>query len=242
MIQVERVYKSFSEPALRGCSLRVEKGQMLGLVGPPGAGKSVLLRAIAGLVTPDAGSIRHFGEEIVHSSHLDRRRIQSKVGMLFQNVALFDFLSVGDNLRFVLRQVDGLSPAEIEQRVQQELSAVGLSDFARRDPRELSGGQRRRIGIARAAIARPQVLLYDEPAAGLDPVTTARAFRLLRTQISRLNAVMIVVSSDIDRLLPAVDVTAVMMAGRIVAAGTQRKLLSCENTAVRSFLEGRSDA
>lgn len=241
MISCERVYKAFDEPVLRGVSLMVPRRALLGLVGPPGAGKSVLLRAIAGLIDADAGSIQVAGREVVHADYQARRELQRGIGMLFQNVALFDFMTVGENIAFPLERSDQLSKAEVARRVAEELGEVGLSGFEGRMPAELSGGQKRRVGIARAGITRPPLLIYDEPAAGLDPVSTSRIFRLLKAQKDRLGATLLVVSSDIDRLLPVTDELAVMHKGRVVTQGTEDDVRRAGIPLVTQFLEGRTD-
>jgi phospholipid/cholesterol/gamma-HCH transport system ATP-binding protein len=210
-------------------------------VGPPAAGKSVLLRAIAGLCQPDAGSVKVQGEEIVGADEETRRRAQGRIGMLFQNVALFDFMTVADNVAFPLRRTSDLSEAEIAKRVAHELEAVGLGGFEERMPAGLSGGQKRRVGIARAAITAPSVLLYDEPAAGLDPVTTSRTFALLQEQRRRLGAALVVISSDIDRLLPVTNEVAMMHRGRILFQGTEGMLRAVGDPVIRQFLEGSTD-
>jgi phospholipid/cholesterol/gamma-HCH transport system ATP-binding protein len=240
LISLDRVYKSFESPVLRGVTLTARGGRILGLVGPPGAGKTVLLRAIAGLVDVDAGKIRILGREMVQSSGKTRRQLQGSIGMLFQNVALFDFMTVGQNVAFPLVR-RGEVASEIEARVARELAEVGLSGFEHRQPAGLSGGQRRRVGIARAAITRPPVLLYDEPAAGLDPVTTSRTFALLQKQRDRLGSTLIVISSDIDRLLPVADELAVMHEGRILAQGTVSDVKNAGDPIIDQFLEGRTD-
>lgn len=240
MIALDRVYKSFESPVLRGVTLTAKAGRLLGLVGPPAAGKTVLLRAIAGLVEVDAGKIGILGREMVHSSAKIRRMLQSSIGMLFQNVALFDFMTVGENVAFPLKR-RGEDPRDVRERVRLELAEVGLAGFEERMPAGLSGGQRRRVGIARAAITRPPILLYDEPAAGLDPVTTSRTFALLQKQRDRLGSTLVVISSDIDRLLPVADEVAVMHEGRILAQGTQRDVRAWGDPVIDQFLEGRTD-
>lgn len=240
MISLDRVYKSFESPVLRGVTLTAKAGRLLGLVGPPGAGKTVLLRAIAGLVEVDAGRIRILGREMVQAEPKLRRTLQSSIGMLFQNVALFDFMTVGQNVAFPLQR-RGEPQAEIRARVERELAEVGLAGFENRQPSGLSGGQRRRVGIARAAITRPPILLYDEPAAGLDPVTTSRTFALLQKQRDRLGSTLVVVSSDLDRLLPVADEVAVMHEGRILAQGTEREVRRQGDPVIDQFLDGRTD-
>jgi len=240
VISLDRVYKSFESPVLRGVTLTAKAGRLLGLVGPPGAGKTVLLRAIAGLVEVDAGKIGILGREMVQCPPRTRRMLQSSIGMLFQNVALFDFMTVGENVAFPLKR-RGEDARDVRERVRLELLEVGLSGFEDRMPTGLSGGQRRRVGIARAAVTRPPVLLYDEPAAGLDPVTTSRTFALLQKQRDRLGSTLIVISSDIDRLLPAADEVAVMHQGRILAQGTEREVRARGDPIIEQFLEGRID-
>lgn len=241
MITCERVYKAFEEPVLRGVSLTAPTGLFTGLVGPPAAGKSVLLRAIAGLIQAEAGSIRVGASEVVGASYAMTRDVQASIGMLFQNVALFDFMTVGENLAFPLRRLRGLGEAEIAQRVAEELERVGLPGFEARLPAQLSGGQRRRVGVARAAITSPPFLLYDEPAAGLDPVSTSRIFALLKDQQRRLGSTLLVVSSDLDRLLSVCDRLAVMHRGRVLARGLVSEVRASSDPVVAQFLEGRTD-
>lgn len=241
MIKVERVYKSFDEPVLRGCTFSARRGELVGLIGPPASGKSVLLRAIAGLEAFEAGSIIVGGQELMDASESTLRQVRGHIGMLFQNVALFDFMTVYENVAFPLRRLAKLGEDEIAQRVHFELHAVGLSSLEAAMPARLSGGQKRRVGLARAAISRPRVLLYDEPAAGLDPVTTSRTFALLKEQRRRLGATIVVVSSDIDRLLPLVDRIAVMYQGRVIFQGTHAELALSHQPLIRQFIEGQVD-
>ena len=201
----------------------------------------MLLRAIAGLCDVEAGSIRVGPTEVVHASYRQKRLLQAELGMLFQNVALFDFLTVGENIAFPLVRRGGLTGDAIRALVGQELEEVGLPGFSERMPAELSGGQKRRVGIARAAITRPPFLLYDEPAAGLDPVTASRIFLMLREMQQRLGSTLIVVSSDIDRLLPITDLVAVMHRGRVLSLGPEQQVRSSTDPVVSQFLEGRTD-
>ncbi len=235
MIAVERVYKSFEQPALRGCSLDVARAEIVGLVGPAGSGKSVLLRSIAGLQEVDAGSIRVMNRQVVDASPGELREVRRHIGMLFQNVALFDFMSVFDNVAFPLRRATQLGRDEVEQRVRAELDAVGLRGLEERTPASLSGGQQRRVGIARAAVTRPPILLYDEPAAGLDPVSTARVFALIREQRRRLGASIIVVSSDVDRVAQAVDQVVMLHEGRAIFQGRPALASVSSKKLVRQF-------
>lgn len=241
MIAVERVYKSFEQPVLRGCSLQVARGEIVGVVGPAGSGKSVLLRSLAGLQQVDAGSIRIMEQEVVDASPLELRQVRRHIGMLFQNIALFDFLSVFENVAFPLRRAAQLGKKEIEAKVRAELEAVGLLGFEERAPASLSGGQQRRVGLARAAVMCPPILLYDEPAAGLDPVSSARVFSLIREQRRRLGASVVVVSSDVDRLAQAVDQVVMIHEGRAIFQGPPGLAVTSPKTLVRQFFGGEAD-
>lgn len=238
MISVERLYKSFDVPALRGVALTVPDGTILGIVGPPASGKSLTLRAIAGLIEPDAGSIRIQGDEMVGSRYAERARLQERLGMAFQNIALFEHLTVGENVAFPLRRRGLQDPSEIRSRVEEALATVGLGGFEERAVQGLSGGQKRRVGLARAAIHRPAYLLYDEPAAGLDPVTSARTFALLRRQQEKTGATIAVVSSDVASVLGSVDRVAVFRAGRVVFEGPASEARRARQDFVREFLGG----
>lgn len=237
MIRIERLYKSFDVPALRGVALEIARGTIVGVMGPPGSGKSLLLRAIAGLVEPDAGSILIGGREMVGSGYLERIELQARLGMAFQNLALFDHLDVSENVAFPLRRRGEDRPGVLAEQVSKALSTVGLAGFEARKIQGLSGGQKRRVGLARAAIHRPEYLLYDEPAAGLDPVTTSRIFQLLRRQQEETGATIVVVSSDVERLLESVDAVIMMVKGRVVFDGTVAEAWTTPEPNVRAFLQ-----
>lgn len=238
MISVERLYKSFDVPALRGVELTVPDGTILGIVGPPASGKSLLLRAIAGLIEPDAGSIRIRGREMVGARYSEKVELQGQLGMAFQNIALFEHLTVGENVAFPLVRRGLKNRGEIADRVHDALATVGLDGFEERLVQGLSGGQKRRVGLARAAIHRPAYLLYDEPAAGLDPVTSSRTFALLRRQQEQTGATIAVVSSDVASVLGSVDRLAVLRAGRVVFVGRASEARGAKNEFVREFLGG----
>ncbi len=241
MIRVRGLYKAFDTPLLRGLDLDVPEGSFYGLIGPAACGKSVLLKVIAGLVAPDAGSVRVGGREVVGASPDALAEVRSGLGMLFQNNALFDFMTVGQNVAFPLERMFSLPQAELRERVQSRLRAVGLDGMQDRLPSQLSGGQRKRVGVARAAITEAPVLLYDEPAAGLDPVTSRRLFDLLRKDQRDHKTTLLVVSSDLDRLLDVCDRVGMMYRGRLVFEGSPEEARHTEDPHVRQFVQGLPD-
>ncbi len=172
IISFRDVHLSFDRPILQGVSFDLAPGTTKVVLGGSGSGKTTILRLILGLLKPDAGSIRVDGTDVGHLGEEDLRPVRLKIGMVFQEGALFDSLTVGENVGYRLVEDGDVSPAEIEARVREMLGFVGLERFYARMPSELSGGQRRRVAFARALVARPQIMLYDEPTTGLDPITS----------------------------------------------------------------------
>ena len=208
--------------ALEGVDLEVRRGEILGVVGPGGHGKSVLLKCLAGLLTPDAGRVLVDGEDLARLGPLGLARVRQQYGYVFQNYALFDFMSVGDNVAFPLRQQGHLAPGAIDARVAARLDDVGLAHTVELFPRELSGGMKKRVGLARATVAEPAITLYDDPSAGLDPVTSSKIFQLIaRMHALRPDAATVVVSHDIDRMRPVCDRYAMLERGRLVFDGPE---------------------
>jgi phospholipid/cholesterol/gamma-HCH transport system ATP-binding protein len=241
MIQVRGLSKSFNAPLLRDFDLVVPEGCFYGLIGPAACGKSVLFKLIAGLLEPDSGSI-HVGErEVTGASPEALEEIRAGLGMLFQNNALFDFMSVAENIAFPLRRMFSLSEEELAARVTQQLISVGLDGFQDRMPSQLSGGQRKRIGVARAAITEAPILLYDEPAAGLDPVTSRRLFDLLRERQQDKKSTLLVISSDLDRLLDVSDRVGMLHDGRLIFEGTPDEARTTSDPYVQQFVQGLAD-
>ena len=238
MIELEAVTKTFERSVLRGVDLKVPEGCVYGLIGPGGAGKSVLMKAIAGLLRPDGGEIVVAGREVLSMGEAALAEHRRNIGMVFQNNALFDFMSIGDNVAFPLRRLLRLPDTEVSERVAERLSRVGLSGFEGRMPAGLSGGQKKRVGIARATITRARLVLCDEPAAGLDPVTSQRIFDLLREEQRATGSTVLVVSSDIDRLLTVTDRVGVLHEGQIVFQGTTDETRASEIPVVRQLLRG----
>ncbi|MGK3962935.1 ABC transporter ATP-binding protein [Sorangium sp. So ce118] len=242
MIQIEQLTKSFGGmPVLRGVDLDVPAGCLYGLIGPGASGKSVLLKMITGLLRPDRGRVVVDGKDVHALSEIELQTFRLRFGMLFQNNALFDYMTVGENIAFPLRRLYDLSEEEIEERVAERLRVVSLAGFEDRTPAGLSGGQKKRVGVARATVARGEIVLYDEPAAGLDPVTSQRIFDLLRAEQRAMNATVVMVSSDLDRLLTVTDRVGMLYRGRLIFDGTTEEAKASDDPRVRQFVHGLTE-
>jgi phospholipid/cholesterol/gamma-HCH transport system ATP-binding protein len=231
---------AFTRPVLRHINLQIPRGCLYGLIGPGASGKSVLLKCLAGLLRPESGEVRVLGQEVTKLDELGLSALRQRMGMLFQNNALFDFMTVAENIGFPLRQ-RGAGDGQIQERVSERLACVGLSGFEERRPSHLSGGQKKRVGVARATVAAAELVLYDEPAAGLDPVTSQRIFDLLRAEQRAAGATVVMVSSDLDRLLPVTDRIGVLLDGKLVFDGSVQDARNSDNEAVRQFVTGSPD-
>ena len=231
---------AFTRPVLRHLSLEIPRGCLYGLIGPGASGKSVLLKCLAGLLRPNSGQVRVLGQEVTQLDELGLSALRQRMGMLFQNNALFDFMTVAENIGFPLRQ-RGAGASQIHERVSERLARVGLSGFGDRLPSRLSGGQKKRVGVARATVAAAELVLYDEPAAGLDPVTSQRIFDLLRAEQRAAGATVVMVSSDLDRLLPVTDRIGVLLDGKLVFDGAVEDARQSSDEAVRQFVTGSPD-
>ena len=248
MIRLSSVTKSFptghgagTAVVVRGVSLEVPEGCLYGLIGPGASGKSVVLKLIVGLLRPDSGDITLAGEEVTRLSELDLQKLRAKVGMLFQNNALFDYMTVADNIAFPLRRLFSLPDHEVLERVAERLDRVALRGFEARMPAGLSGGQKKRVGVARATVIRAPVVLYDEPAAGLDPVTSQKIFELLRAEQRETGATVIMVSSDLDRLLTVTDRVGMMYRGELIFDGSTAEAQASTEPRVRQFVHGLTE-
>jgi phospholipid/cholesterol/gamma-HCH transport system ATP-binding protein len=238
VIRLERVEKSFDRPVLRGVELNVPEGCLYGLIGPGASGKSVLLKIIAGLLRPERGRVIVAERDVLAMTDLELQEFRKKFGMLFQNNALFDFMTVGENISFPLRRLFDLSEQEMAERVAERLRCVSLSGFETRLPSGLSGGQKKRVGVARATVSQAPIVLYDEPAAGLDPVTSQKIFNLLRDEQRASGATVIMVSSDLDRLLTVTDRVGMMYRGRLIFDGTTDEARASRDPYVHQFVHG----
>jgi len=241
VIEVRDLYKSFAAPVLRGINLTVPRGCLYGLVGPGAAGKSVLLKCLVGLVRPERGRVVIDGEDITGFDEVALQRVRQRFGMLFQNNALFDYLTVGENIAFPLRRMGVTDETELSARITDRLNVVSLAGFELRMPGGLSGGQKKRVGVARATVTRAEIVLYDEPAAGLDPVTSQKIFNLLRKEQQESGAAVLMVSSDIDRLLTVTDRVGMLYKGRLIFDGTTDEAKSSKHPVVKQFIHGETE-
>jgi phospholipid/cholesterol/gamma-HCH transport system ATP-binding protein len=242
IIEVIDVEKGFeTTPVLKGVSLELQKGETLVVMGGSGSGKTVLLRLMAGLLQPDAGQIRVFDRNIEHLGEEELLPIRRRLGYVFQGAALFDSLSVYENVAYPLREHTRLSEAEIRQRVLHFLSLVGLNDTVLGLlPAELSGGMRKRVGIARALVGEPEVMLYDEPTAGLDPTNSKLVTELIVQMREGICDSSIVVTHDLELARSVADRMAVLIDGRFAAMGTPAGVTAAGDPAVQAFLAGEA--
>ena len=223
---------------LAGISLEVAPGSRLGLIGPAASGKSVILKLVAGLEQADRGRVDVLGTELVGKREVELGRVRRRIGMLFQNYALFDFLTVERNVAFPLEQRGGMSAGDIATRVAERLRAVGLAGSEHKLTGELSGGMKKRVGIARATVADAELVLYDEPTAGLDPVTTQKIYDLLAADQARTKATVIAVSSDVVALASFVDEIAFLYQGKLIYRGPAATIADAPDPMVRQFVRG----
>ena len=242
MISFRHVEKGFADKhVLRGFSLEVPEGQTTVVIGYSGSGKSVALKHVVGLLDPDHGEVEVDGQ-IVHD--LDRQglvALRSKIGFVFQFSALFDSMNVRGNITLGLER-HGMAEKEMEQRVKESLALVGLEGVEERYPAELSGGMRKRVGIARAIALRPRYILYDEPTTGLDPVTASVINELMVRTRERLGVTAIVVTHDMNSAYRVGDRIAMLYKGQIRQVGTVDQIQRTHDPIVRQFIEGRPDA
>jgi len=241
LIEVRDLRQKFGQQdILRGVNLDIPKGETLVLLGQSGGGKSVFLRHLIGLIRPLSGSIKIEGEEIAHLSERELEPVRRKIGMLFQDGALFDSLTVFDNVAFPLRERGERNEKVIREKVARALELVSLQGQENKMPVNLSGGMRKRAALARAIITDPSCILYDEPTAGLDPIVSDTINRLIRRLQSQLQVTSIVVTHDMISTNHIADRVALLREGRIHFNGSLEKLHSSTDPVIRDFIEGRS--
>ena len=243
MVRAENLVKHLGgRDVLAGLSIEAHEKETLVLLGRSGTGKSVFLKHVIGLMRPDSGRLSVLGEDVTRANDTLWGRLRRQVAMVFQNAALFDSMTVGENVALGLRHHRRAGDAEIARRVEQCLERVGLPDTARSKPSALSGGMRKRVGIARAIALEPRLLLYDEPTSGLDPITSDVINRLIRGLQSSLGMTSLVVTHDLSSAYFVGDRIALLWEGRVRAVGTPEEIRASNDPVVRQFVEGRSEA
>ncbi|HEX7705430.1 MAG TPA: ABC transporter ATP-binding protein [Thermoanaerobaculia bacterium] len=241
-IELQKLSKSFGEKeVLRDMSLDVERGDSVVIVGGSGTGKSVTLKHIIGLLRPDSGRVIVDGHDVTAMSERQLNAFRRRFGMSFQEGALFDSMSVFENIAFPLRRHTKMTEAEIRKRVEECLEDVHLSGVETKRPSELSGGMRRRVGFARAISLAPEILLFDEPTTGLDPVISDVVAELIREMDQKLSTTTITITHDMKVAFKIADQIAMLCGGRIIEKGTVDQFRKSKNPVVQQFIDGRAD-
>ncbi len=239
VIDISNLYKSFGDlHVLRGVDLEVFRGENVVVLGRSGTGKSVLIKIIAGLLTQDKGDVSVLGQDVANLNEKQLRDLRLKIGFSFQNSALYDSMTVRENLEFPLvRNVANLSRAEVNEAVESVLDAVGLIQTINQVPSELSGGQRKRIGIARTLILKPEIMLYDEPTAGLDPITCLEINELINEVKEKYQTTAIIITHDLTCAKETGDRVAMLLDGSFIKQGTFEEVFSSEEARIKSFYD-----
>jgi phospholipid/cholesterol/gamma-HCH transport system ATP-binding protein len=239
LIRVQELYKTFgAQPVLRGLSLDVATAEIMVIIGRSGGGKSVLLKHLVGLLHPDSGTILVDGTDITRLRGGALDRIRDRYGVVFQGGALFDSMSVFDNVAFPLYEKSGLKAGEIRERVEEKLEQVGLTGMGHKNPAEISGGMRKRVAIARALVTEPQVVFFDEPTTGLDPILVNTIHHLIVELHRKFRFTAVMVSHEIPEIFTIADRVAMLHDGVIVETGTPDVLQSSRNRIVQQFIHG----
>lgn len=243
LIRFADVHKSFGPKVIyRGLNLEIRRGETITVMGGSGVGKSVMLKMLIGLISVDSGHIFFDGEDVVTKSDREMHGVRRRIAYLFQGAALFDSLDVGENVAYGLREQfwNTMTDAEIKSRVDQSLDLVGLPGIASMRPSDLSGGMRKRVGLARTLALQPEVILYDEPTTGLDPINTARINHLIRGIQRALKLTSVVVTHDMGTAFSVSDRLAMIARGKILLAGTKEDFKRARDQHVRDFIEGNA--
>lgn len=242
MIETRNIRKRFgTQHVLAGVDLKIESGEAVAIVGRSGCGKSILLKHLIGLLAPDSGDVLVNGKEIAHLTERELLDVRREFGLLFQSAALFDSLTVSENVAFPLRRQRKLSESEIHSKVAEALEMVGLPGTQAKKPAELSGGMRKRVGLARAIVYRPSILLYDEPTTGLDPIASDSIDQLIRSLCSHLKATTVVVTHDMRSVRTIAERVLLLHEGRIYANQKTPDLFASTDPVVHQFVNGIAD-
>ena len=240
LFEVRGLRKAFGRHVvLSGLDIDVFAGEVITIIGESGSGKSILLKAMMGLLDADAGTIRFDGEEVTGQTEREWTQTRRRIGMLFQESALFDSLNVYDNVSYALQEQTTMTEDEIAQRVEETLALVGLPGIEHMSPADLSGGMRKRVALARAVAVRPEVVFYDEPAEGLDPINVTRVNRLLLGLQKSLNVTSVVVTHNLKAAFAISDRLALIHDGAVAATGAPEALLESGDPVVREFIGDR---
>lgn len=238
-IEFRQVYKSFNHaPVLAGMDFTIQSGETVTIIGGSGIGKSVTLKLIVGLLKPEAGQIFIEGEDIVPLAENQLTRVRRKIGMVFQSSALFDSLSVAENIAYPLREHTAMSERQIRERIMETLRLVGLEDAEDKEPTDLSGGMRKRVALARAIALAPKIILYDEPTTGLDPTNTEKINELIVDMNRKLEVTSVVVTHDMRSAFKISDRIGLLDKGKIAVAGTPQEIERADLPLVRQFING----
>jgi len=239
VIRIQHLHKRFgSQPVLRGVDLDIATGEIMVVIGRSGGGKSVLLKHLIGLLRPDSGSVAVDGTEIsrLRGSELDR--VRERYGVVFQGGALFDSMSVSDNVAFPLREKTRLGHAEIRERVEEKLEQVGLAGMGHKNPAEISGGMRKRVAIARALVTEPEIVFFDEPTTGLDPILVNTIHHLIMELHRKFRFTAVMVSHEIPEIFEIADRVAMLHEGMIVEVGAPGAVRASASPIVQQFIRG----
>ncbi len=239
IISIKNLFKSFgNNHVLKGINLEVYQGENVVVLGRSGTGKSVLIKIISGLLLPDQGTVRVLGKEVDKLSEKELLQLRLKIGFSFQNSALYDSMTIKENLEFPLvRHNRNLNRVQVNQSVRRVLEAVGLLKTINQMPAELSGGQRKRIGIARTLILQPEIMLYDEPTAGLDPITSMEINELINEVQGKFNTTSIIITHDLTCAKNTGDRIAMMLEGSFIKEGTFQQVFQTEDERVKNFYD-----
>jgi phospholipid/cholesterol/gamma-HCH transport system ATP-binding protein len=242
IIELKDVHKSFgAQHVLKGLDLKIPKGLTTVIIGRSGGGKSVMLKHMIGLIKPDQGQVLVGGEDIVGLNDHQLNQVRRRFGMLFQEAALFDSMTVLDNVAFPLREHSRLTDKQVREKVLEKLAMVGLPGVEKKMPSELSGGMRKRVGLARAIALDPEIILYDEPTTGLDPPLSAAINRLIADTQVKLGVTSVVISHDIEGAYEVGHNIAMLYNGEIIVQGTPEEIRHSDNEVVQQFIHGRPE-